>query len=132
MRSPLIARLLLATGALAVAALLIGLERDRDGCQEAVRATFLASRGPEPLLERRADTLVGECRGAEPLVQIAAGLRETRPRVATRLARTAAAREPDSYVAWGVLAIAAPPREAAAAARRASALNPLSSASASP
>lgn len=112
--------------AIAVAAALIGLERDHDGCQDAVRATFLASRAPAALLDRRADTLVRECRGAEPLEQIAVGLRTTRPAVAARLARVAAAREPDSYVAWGVLAVAASPREAAAAARRARALNPLS------
>ena len=112
--------------AIAVAVSLIGLERDHDDCQDAVRLTFLASRAPEPQLQRRADALVGTCQGAEPLNQIAAGLRADRPRVAARLARVAATREPDSYVAWGVLAVAAPPREAAAAARRARALNPLS------
>jgi hypothetical protein len=132
MRPSLIARLLLAAGALAVAVALVGLERDRDRCQEALRATFLASQGPEPALDRRADALVRECEGAEPLVQIAAGLRETRPRVAARLARAGAAREPDSYVAWGVLAVAAPRPEAERAARRARALNPLSSAGAGP
>ena len=118
--------MLLAAAAIAVAAALIGLERDRDGCQDATRAAFLASSGPDALLERRASALVDECRGAEPLEQIATGLSETHPRAATGLARAATAREPDSYVAWGVLAIAAPPREAAVAARRARALNPLS------
>ncbi len=118
--------MLLAAGAVAVAVALIGFERDHDRCQVALRATFLASQGPERVLERRADASVAACDGAEPLEQIAAGLRETRPRVAARLARAAAAREPDSYVAWGVLAVAAPPREAARAARRARALNPLS------
>ncbi len=132
MRPPLIARLLLAAGAVAVAVALAAVERDHDRCQEALRATFLASDGPAPALERRADALTSECDGAEPLVQIAAGLRETRPRVAARLARAAAVREPDSYVAWGVLAVAATQPEAARAAERARALNPLSSAGASP
>jgi hypothetical protein len=126
MRSTLIARLLLATAAIAVAAALIGLERDHDGCQDATRAAFLASHATRPLLEQRADVVVRECRDAEPLNRIAVGLRAERPRVAARLARAATARAPDSYVAWGVLAVAAPPREAAAAARRARALNPLS------
>ena len=118
--------------ALAVAGALVGLERDHDDCQDAVRATFLASHAPEALLRQRADSLLSDCDGAEPLEQIAVGLRATRPRVAARLARAAAAREPDSYVAWGVLATAAPPQEAARAARRARALNPLSFSSASP
>lgn len=118
--------MLLAAAAVGVAVALYGLERDHDRCQEALRATFLASQGPGPVLERRADALERECDGAEPLEQIATGLRAARPRVAARLARAAAAREPDSYVAWGVLAVAAPPPEAARAARRARALNPLS------
>lgn len=109
-----------------MAATLIGLERDRDGCEDATRAAFLASRAPAPELQRRTDELAHGCRGAEPLTRIAVGLRDERPRIAARLARTAAAREPDSYVAWGVLAVVAPPREAAIAAERARALNPLS------
>lgn len=78
------------------------------------------------MLGERADALVRECDGAEPLNRTAVGLRARRPRIAARLARAAAAREPDSYIAWGVLAIVAPPREAAIAAQRARALNPLS------
>jgi hypothetical protein len=126
MRSTLIARLLLATAALAVAAALVGLERDHDRCQDATRAAFLASRAPAPELRQRTRELARDCDGAEPLNRIAVGLRAERPRAAADLARTAAAREPDSYVAWGVLAATAPPREAAAATRRARALNPLS------
>jgi hypothetical protein len=126
MRSTLIARLLLSAAAIAVAVALIGMERDRDGCQDAARAAFLASDAPEPQLQDAADDLVRQCDDAEPLNRIALGLRVERPRVAARLARTAAARDPDSYVAWGVLAVAAPPAEAAVARRRAGELNPLS------
>jgi len=105
---------------------LVGLERDHEGCQDAVERAYLASRAPGPELRGHVDEVVRECRGAEPLNRIAVGLRIERPRAATRLARVAAQREPDSYVAWGVLAVAAPPAEAAAAKRRAGALNPLS------
>jgi hypothetical protein len=126
MRSTLIARLLLAAVALAVAVSLVGLERDHAGCQEAAGRAYLANRAPAPELRGRIDELVRECRGAEPLNRIAVGLRIERPGAAARLARVAAQREPDSYVAWGVLAVAAPPAEAAAAERRAGELNPLS------
>ncbi len=112
--------------ALAVAVSLVGLERDHDACQEATTGAYLASRAPTPELRGRIDQVVRECRGAEPLNRIAVGLRIERPREAARLARVGARREPDSYVAWGVLAVAAPPAEAAAAKRRATALNPLS------
>jgi hypothetical protein len=128
MRSTLIVRLLLAAAALAVAASLIGLERDHDACEQATRGAFLASQAPGPVLAGRLDALIRECDGAEPLTQIAVGLRIERPRAAARLAREAARREPDSYVAWGVLAVAAPPAEATVAQRRARALNPLSAA----
>jgi hypothetical protein len=128
MRSTLIVRLLLAAAALAVAASLVGLERDHDDCQDALRRAFLASDAPAPELAGSIDSLLRECDGAEPLTQIAVGLRIERPRAAARLAREAARREPDSYVAWGVLAVAAPPGEAARAAGRARALNPLSTA----
>ncbi len=50
--------MLLAAGAVAVAVALIGFERDHDRCQVALRATFLASQGPERVLERRADASV--------------------------------------------------------------------------
>lgn len=105
---------------------LVGLERDREGCEEATTGAYLASRAPAPELRGRIDAVARECRGAEPLNRIAVGLRVERPREAARLARVAARREPDSYVAWGVLAVAAPPAEAAAAGRRAAELNPLS------
>ena len=105
---------------------LVGLEHDHEGCEDAATRTYLASRAPAPELSERIDELARECRGAEPLNRIAVGLRIERPRAAARLARVAARREPDSYVAWGVLAVAAPPAEAAAAKRRAAALNPLS------
>ncbi len=118
--------MLLAVAALAVAGVLIGLERDHDGCQEAARTAFLASNASGSQLQAAADDLVRACDDAEPLNRIALGLRVERPRVAARLARTAAARDPDSYVAWGILAVAAPPAEAAAAKRQAGALNPLS------
>ena len=121
-------RLLLAAAALAVAVSLVGLERDHDGCQDAVGKAYLASNAPEPELAGRIDSVLRECDGAEPLNRIAVGLRIERPRAAARLARAAARREPASYVAWGVLAVAAPPGEAAVAARRARALNPLSAA----
>jgi hypothetical protein len=126
MRSTLIARLLLAAAALVVAVSLVGLERDHEGCQEAATRAYLANRAPAPELRGRIDEVVRECRGAEPLNRIAVGLRIERPPEAARLARVAARREPDSYVAWGVLAVAAPPAEAAAAKRRAATLNPLS------
>jgi hypothetical protein len=126
MRSTLIARLLLAAVAICVAAALVGLDRDYEDCQDAVGRAYLASRAPAAELRRHTDAVVRECRGADPLNRIAVGLRIQRPRVAARLARIAAEREPDSYVAWGVLAVAAPPAEAAAAERRAGELNPLS------
>lgn len=111
---------------LAVALSLVGLERDHQGCQDAVERAYLAHRAPAPELRGHVDDVVRECRDAEPLNQIAVGLRIERPHIAARLARVAAQREPDSYVAWGVLAVAAPPAEAAVAKRRAGALNPLS------
>jgi hypothetical protein len=126
MRSTLIARLLLAAVALAVVVSLVGLERDHESCQDAVGRAYLANRAPTAELRGHTDEVVHECRGAEPLNRIAVGLRIERPRAAARLARVAAQREPDSYVAWGVLAVAAPPAEAAAAKRRAGELNPLS------
>jgi hypothetical protein len=126
MRSTLIARLLVAAVAIVVAGSLVGLERDHEDCQEAVGRAYLASRAPAEELREQADAVVRACRGAEPLSRVAVGLRIERPYVAARLARVAARREPDSYVAWGVLAIAAPAREAAVAARHARALNPLS------
>jgi hypothetical protein len=126
MRSTLIARLLLAAVALAVAVSLVGLERDHEDCQDAVERAYLANRAPGPELRGHIDEVVRECRGAEPLNRIAVGLRIERPYAAARLARVAARREPDSYVAWGVLAVAAPPAEAAVAKRRAGELNPLS------
>jgi hypothetical protein len=132
MRSTLIARLLLVAAALAVAVSLVGLERDHEGCQDAARAAFLASNGPASRLQDAADGLVRECDDAEPLTRIALGLRIEQPSVAARLARAAATREPDSYVAWGILAVAVPPSEAAAAMRRARALNPLSATTAHP
>lgn len=131
MRSTLIVRLLLAVAALAVAVALAELERDHDRCQDAVASAYLASRAPQPELLRRADDAIAECSDPEPLNRLAVGLRIERPHVAARLARAAARRAPDSYVAWGVLAVAAPPRQAAVAARRARELNPLS-ASANP
>lgn len=112
--------------ALAVAVSLVGLERDHEDCQEATTGAYLASRAPAPELRVRIDEVIRECHGAEPLNRTAVGLRVERPREAARLARSAARREPDSYVAWGVLAVAAPPAEAAAAKRRATELNPLS------
>ncbi len=112
--------------AIAVAVSLIGVERDHDRCQDAVGRAYLANRTPAPELQGHIDEVVRECDGAEPLNRIAVGLRIDRPRAATELAREAARREPDSYVAWGVLAVSAPPAEAAVAARRARALNPLS------
>jgi len=118
--------------AIAVTVALIGLERDHDGCQDAARSVFLSSNAPESRLRSSADVLARECGGAEPLNRAALGLRIERPSIAARLARTAAAREPESYVAWGILAVAAPPSEAAAAARRARALNPLSATTAHP
>jgi hypothetical protein len=126
MRSTLIARLLLAAAAIAVAVSLVGLERDHEGCQDAVERAYLANRAPAPELRGHIEGVVRECDGAEPLNRIAVGLRVERPHAAARLARIAAQREPDSYVAWGVLAVAAPPAEAAAAKRRAEELNPLS------
>ncbi|HEU0018907.1 MAG TPA: hypothetical protein VFQ14_01320 [Thermoleophilaceae bacterium] len=126
MRSTLIARLLLAAVAIAVAVSLVGLERDQEGCQDAVERAYLASQAPAAELRGHVDEVVRECRGAEPLNRIAVGLRIERPGVAARLARIASRREPDSYVAWGVLAVAAAPAEAAAARRRAGELNPLS------
>lgn len=105
---------------------LVGLERDHEGCQDAVERAYLANRAPGPELRGHIDEVVRECRGAEPLNRIAVGLRIERPYAAAHLARVAAQREPDSYVAWGVLAVAAPPAEAAAAKRRAGKLNPLS------
>jgi hypothetical protein len=128
MRSTLIVRLLLAAAALVVAASLIDVERDHDGCQDAAGKAYLASQARGAELAVRVESMLRECEGSEPLNRIALGLRIERPRVAARLAREAARREPDSYVAWGVLAVAAPPREAAAAQRRARALNPLSAA----
>ena len=112
--------------AIAVAVSLIGVERSHDRCQDAVGRAYLANRAPAPELRGHIDDVLSECDGAEPLNRIAVGLRVERPRAATRLAREAARREPDSYVAWGVLAVAAPPGEAAIAARRARELNPLS------
>jgi len=112
--------------ALAVAVSLVGLERDHEGCQSATTGAYLASRAPAPELRGRIDEVVRECRDAEPLNRTAVGLRVERPREAARLARIATRREPDSYVAWGVLAVAAPAAEAASARRRAAALNPLS------
>ena len=112
--------------ALVVAVSLVGLELDHEGCQDATTGAYLASRAPAPELRERIDEVVRECRGAEPLNRTAVGLRIERPHAAARLARVAAQREPDSYVAWGVLAVTAPPAEAAAAKRRAGELNPLS------
>jgi hypothetical protein len=133
MRSTVAVRVLIAAAALAVAVSLTLVERDRDRCQEAVEAAFLASRAPErELLQDRVGMVLGDCSGSQPLTDLAVGLRIERPLAAARLARAAAAREPDSYVAWGVLAIAGPPREAAAAARRARELNPLSASAGGP
>lgn len=112
--------------AIAVALSLAGLERDHERCQDAVGRAYLATRAPAAELRGRTDEMVRECGGAEPLNQIAVGLRIERPRAAARLARIAAQREPESYVAWGVLAVAAPPAEAATAKQRAGELNPLS------
>jgi len=127
MRSTVVVRLVIAVAALAVAVSLLGIERDRDSCDDAVRQAYLGTKAPEPgLLDARIDSVIADCKGSEPLTGIAVGLRVERPRAAARLARAAAEREPDSYVAWGVLAVAAPPAEAAVAARRARALNPLS------
>jgi len=119
-------RTLLGVAALAVAAGLVALQRDHDRCQDAVRAAYLASAAPEPELRARAVGVIESCAGAEPLTRVAVGLRVERPAVATLLAREAAAREPDSYVAWGVLAVSVPAGERERAAERARALNPLS------
>lgn len=88
---------------------------------------FVASQASErDLLAEPVGELIAGCAGSGPLTRIAAGLRERRPRAAARLARVAAAREPESYTAWAILAASAPSAEAAAAARRARTLNPLS------
>jgi hypothetical protein len=134
MRSATIARVLTAAAALAVAVSLIQLERDHDRCQDAVRGAFLASQGqePEPLLQSRVDTMVRDCSTGEPLSDIAVGVRSEHSRAAARLARAAVGREPESYVPWAVLATTGRPREAADAARRARALNPLSASAGGP
>ncbi len=125
--------MLIAAAALAVAVSLTLLERDHDACQDAVGQAYLASRAPErDLLHDRVGTVLSDCSGSQPLTNVAVGLRIERPRAAARLARAATERESDSYVAWGVLAIAGPPREAANAARRARELNPLSASAGGP
>ncbi len=124
--------MVIAVAALAVAVALTRLESEHDGCGDATRRTFLASRSPEPVLRRGVEEMVRECSVSEPLTEIAVGLRARAPRSAARLARVAARREPDSYTAWAVLALTAPPDEAATAARRAAELNPLSASGARP
>lgn len=124
MRWSSLARVVAVVVALAVAAGLYGLEREHDGCEDALRAAFLAfaeDRRSLPVAQA-----VEACPGSETLTRVAGGLRVERPRVAATLAREAVAREPGSYVAWGTLAVVAPPAEAEAAARRAASLNPLS------
>jgi hypothetical protein len=125
MRWSVTARALTAIAALAVAAALVGLERDTERCQELANATYLAAATPRPELQGHVDALIDGCSTAKPLTDIAVGLR-SRPFAAAQLARAATRREPESYVAWGVLAESAGPREARAAARRAAALNPRS------
>ena len=124
-----VAGALTAVVAVAVAAALFAVEDDRDGCEDAARAAFAASRGPAAVLDRAAGRLIADCHGSEPLTRISVGLLEVgRARPAARLARVAADREPDSYLAWAVLARTASPPEATEAAARAEALNPRASA----
>lgn len=132
MRWTTVVRAVIAVSALVVALLLVGSERARDRCDEATRGTFLASSAPDPALQRHVSEMIAECSGGEALTDIAVGLRLDRPRAAVRLAHAATDREPESYSAWAVLAIAAPPAEARSAARRARALNPLSASGAGP
>lgn len=115
-----------------MAVVLVRSERDRDSCEQATQRAFLASQAPDRVLEPRVETMIAKCSGSDSLTRIAVGLRDRRPRTAARLAREAAAREPESYAAWAVLSTTAPPAEARAAARRARELNPLSASDAGP
>lgn len=117
--------MLLAAAALAVAGGLVSLQREHDRCRDATASAFLATHGHGDL-GSAADRLIADCSGSEPLARMAVGLRVERPRIAARLARAATEREPDGYAAWAVLAVSASGPEAATAAERAGALNPLS------
>jgi hypothetical protein len=131
MPSDALARLSIVAGAVAVAAALYLDEGRRDGCEEAMAATFQKARGPGPALTRAVAELKDECSGSEPLSRIAVGLLSLdRTQQAAQLAREAARREPDDYAAWAVLAAVSKANRTAAAKARA--LNPLASRAGSP
>jgi hypothetical protein len=126
MRWTTLARALTAVAAVAVAAALVAVESERRACDDASRAAFLASRGPLETLDPAVDRMIDRCPGSEPLTRISVGLVGFgRPMPATRLARAAVEREPESYAAWAVLAAAGRGDGARAAQARARKLNPL-------
>jgi len=110
----------LATAAVAVAAIAFGAVR-----LEGTRACAAAEAAPV----RFAGALLRECHGALPLARgSVALLRAGRGAEAARLADAAARRQPDDYVSWLAVAAVRAARGdeagAAAARRRARALNP--------
>jgi hypothetical protein len=133
MRPTLVARLVAALAALAVAVALVGLERDRQTCEQATDRAYKDARAPREVLAPDIERIASDCAGSEPLMGVSLGLLALGRRdLAGTLARTAADREPDSYLAWAVLQHTAPRGARSDAAARARALNPLASRAAGP
>jgi hypothetical protein len=133
MRSTLVARLVAATAALAVAVALLGAEDERRTCERATEGAYGNARASVAVLKPAVERLVSRCDGSEPLIGVSLGLLQLdRRHLARRLARVAADREPDSYVAWAVLQHTAPGQQARTAALHVRELNPLASRDAGP
>ncbi|MEX1141800.1 MAG: hypothetical protein WEB79_05760 [Thermoleophilaceae bacterium] len=126
MRRNLLARLLVAAAACVVAVALLSLRADARDCRQAGVDLYLRAATAGAPVAQASRRLVESCAGSEPLVRAAGGLRHfERWDAATRLARLATAREPDSYGAWAALAQAARGDEAERAREQALELNPL-------